>query len=116
VFSKKEADKLPPHREFDCPIDLKPGTNPPWGPICSLSEPEFLTLKEYLNGNLAKGFIRPSKSPARAPVLFVKKKDGSLRLCVDYRGLNRETFRNRYPLPLINELLERLRNVKYLPN
>ena len=63
----------------------------------------------YLDENLEKGFIQPSKSPAGAPILFVKKKDGSLRLCVDYRGLNKLTVRNRYPLPLIPELLDRLR-------
>jgi hypothetical protein len=74
-----------------------------------LSEPELVALRTYIDENLANGFIRHSKSPAGAPILFVKKKDGSLRLCVDYRGLNRVTIRNRYPLPLIPELLDRLR-------
>jgi len=63
--------------------------------------------------NSEKGFIRKSKSPAGAPVLFVKKKDGSLRLCVDYRKLNEMTIRNSYPLPLISELLDRVKGVKY---
>ena len=62
----------------------------------------------YLNENLEKGFIQPSKSPVEAPILFVKKNDGSVRLCVDYRGLNKLMVRNCYPLPLIPELLDRL--------
>ena len=65
-------------------------------------------LKTYIKTNLANGFIRPSKSPAGAPILFDKKPDGSLRLCVDYRGLNNITIKNRYPLPLIGESLNRL--------
>ena len=77
-----------------------------------MSEPELVALRTYLDENLRNGFIQPSKSPAGAPILFVKKKDGSLRLCVDYRGLNRITIRNRYPLPLIPELLDRLRTAK----
>ena len=112
VFEKKNADQLPEHRHYDCPIDLQEGTNPPFGPIYGLSEPELVALRTYLDDNLQKGFIQPSKSPAGAPILFVKKKDGSLRLCVDYRGLNRITIRNRYPLPLIPELLDRLRTAK----
>ena len=63
-------------------------------------------LKEYIEENLAKGFIRKSKSPAGAPILFVRKHDGSLRLCVDYRRLNAITIRNSYPLPRINDLME----------
>ncbi|SPC63716.1 uncharacterized protein UHOD_11307 [Ustilago sp. UG-2017b] len=109
VFSRVEADKLPPHRTYDHPIPLEEGKYPPFGPIYSLSEHELKTLREYLEENLAKGLISPSDSPAASPILFVKKKDGSLCLCVDYRGLNRITIHNRYPLPLIDELLDRLR-------
>ena len=69
-------------------------------------------LREYLKNALAKGWIRPSKSPSGAPILFVPKKDGSMRLCVDYRGLNRITIKNRYPLPLISEMLDRLGHSK----
>lgn len=76
----------------------------PFGPIYNLSETELEALREYLDENLKKGFIRPSESPAGAPILFVKKKDGSLRMCVDYRGINKITIKNRYPLPLIAEL------------
>ena len=93
---------------YDCPIDLQKGKEPHFGPIYSLSLPELNALRNCIEENLEKGFIRPSKSPAGAPILFVKKKDGSLRLCVDYRGLNQVTVKNRYPLPLIPELLDRL--------
>ena len=62
----------------------------------------------YIETNLKNGFIKPSKSPARAPILFDKKPDGSLRLCVDYQGLNNLTIKNRYPLPLVGESLDRL--------
>ena len=112
LFDKEKADILPEHRPYDCPIDLEGDQKPPFGPIYSLSQPELLALKDYIEENLAKGFIQHSKSPAGAPILFVKKKDGSLRLCVDYRGLNRITVRNRYPLPLISQLLDQLAEAK----
>ena len=109
VFEKAGADTLPEHRSYDIAIDLVPDAKVPWGPIYSLAEPELKALRTYLDENLEKGFIRPSKSPAGAPMLFVKKKDGSLRLCVDYRALNGITIKNRYPLPLIPELISKLR-------
>ena len=112
VFSKQGADILPTHRKYDCPIDLQEGAQPPFGPIYSLSQPELKALRSYIDENLAKGFIRHSKSPAGVPILFVKKKDGSLRLCVGYRGLNKVTVRNRYPLPLISQLLDQLSSAK----
>jgi hypothetical protein len=102
VFSETEARELPPHRTFDHPIELEPGAKPPWGPIYSMSELELHMLHEYLDDMQDKRFIRSSSSPAGAPILFVMKKDGSLRLCVDYRGLNGVTVKNRYPIPLIN--------------
>ncbi|SPC67775.1 related to Gag-pol polyprotein [Ustilago sp. UG-2017b] len=113
VFSRVRADKLPPHRTYDHHIPLEEGKSPPFRPIYSLSEHELKTLRGYLEENLAKGFVSPSDSPAASPILFVKKKDGSLRLCVDYRGLNQITIRNRYPLPLIDELLDRLREARF---
>ena len=73
---------------------------------------ELETLKTYIETYLKTGFIWPSKSPAGAPILFDKKLDGSLRLCVDYRGLNNLTIKNRYPLPLIGEALDRLGRAK----
>ena len=112
VFEKKNADILPQHRPYDCGIDLQEGTQPPFGPIYSLSQNELAALREYIDENLAKNFIRHSKSPAGAPILFVKKKDGSLQMCVDYRGLNKITIKNRYPLPLIFGLLDQLGRAK----
>lgn len=113
VFEKKSADHLPERRPYDLTIDLLPGTTPPFKPMYGLSPSELEVLKEYIDENLGKGHIRHSKSPAGAPVLFVKKKDGSLRLCVDYRGLNTITVKNRYPLPLPNEILDRLQGAKH---
>ena len=113
VFDKVKANTLPEHRLYDCPIDLQPGKEPPWGPIYNLSPVELETLREYIDENLANGFIRHSRSPAGAPIFFVKKKNGTLRLVVDYRGLNKVTIRNRYALPLIPNLLERLSGAKY---
>ena len=78
----------------------------------NLSLAELRTLEEYINDALAKGLIRESKSPAGAPILFVPKKDGTLHLCVDYRGLNEMTVKNRHPLPLISELLDCLNGSK----
>jgi transposase InsO family protein len=108
VVSKEGASSLPEHGHGDLPIDLVPGKEPPFGPLYSLSEAELVVLREYLRKYLERGWIRHSRSPAGAPILFVKKKDGSLRLCVDYRGLNNVTVKNRHPLPLINESLDRL--------
>jgi len=88
------CNELSPHRIYD------------------LTEEERTALKEYIKVNLEKGFIRPSNSPAGEPVLFVRKKDKTLRLCVDYRRLNENTLRDSYPLPLITELFDRLRDDK----
>lgn len=113
LFLKQEADKLPPHRYVDHAIEIEEGKKPPFGPLYSMSEAELRALKQYLEENLSKGFIRASKSSAASPVLFAKKSDGSLRFCVDYRALNEITRKNRYPLPLIDETLNRLRKAKY---
>ena len=77
-----------------------------------MSLPEAIELKEQLRQLLEQGFIKPSNSPWGAPVLFQKKKDGTLRLCIDYRGLNLVTVKNKYPIPRINELLDRLYGAK----
>ena len=103
IIEKGNVDRLSAHRPYDFPSE-----HPPFGPIYGLSEPELEALRTYLVENLAKGIIQPSKSPTGAPILFLKKKDDSLRLCVVYRGLNKVTMRNRYPLPLIPALLDRL--------
>jgi hypothetical protein len=88
VFSKTSALKLPPSRPFDHSIEIEDGAMPGHGPIYSLSEPERGALKEFIDDHLAMGTIRPSHSPISAPVLFVKKKDSSLRMVVDYQRLN----------------------------
>ncbi|KAH0611235.1 uncharacterized protein H6S33_011662 [Morchella sextelata] len=89
------------------------GKEPPFGPLYGMSREELIVLKRYIQDNLKKGFIQASSSPAGAPVLFVKKADGTLRLCVDYRGLNELTVKNRYPLPLIRETLDHLSKAKW---
>lgn len=98
---------LSKHQPWDHEIRLEEGKKPTFGPIYQLSENELKVLKEYIETNLRKGFIRPSESPAGYPILFAPKKDGKLRLCVDYRQLNNITIKNRYALPLISELQER---------
>uniref|UniRef100_A0A803KBS3 Gypsy retrotransposon integrase-like protein 1 n=1 Tax=Xenopus tropicalis TaxID=8364 RepID=A0A803KBS3_XENTR len=112
VFEKKNAETLPPHRPYDCPVDLIPGSVPPRGRTYPLSIPETQAMKDYIQENLSKGFIRKSNSPAGAGFFFVQKKDGGLRPCIDYRGLNKITVKNRYPLPLIPELFDRLNGAK----
>jgi hypothetical protein len=82
-------------------------------PIYSLSEKELEALRKYIEENLAKGYIKPSKLPARYPILFIPKKDGKLRLCVDYRRLNEITVKNRYTLPLIQELQNRIKGARF---
>jgi hypothetical protein len=113
LFSEVEANKLPPHHPYDHRIHLKEDFIPPFGPIYPLSRTELEALRKWWNENLSQGFIRMSSSPAGAPILFVKKSDGSLRLCVDYQGLNEGTIKNRYPLPLFHETLLRLQKAKY---
>ncbi|UTT90603.1 hypothetical protein NDA17_003647 [Ustilago hordei] len=112
VFDEVEADKLPHHTEHDLHLELIEGGKPPQGPLYLKGPKEMSELRRYLDENLEKGFIRPSKSPARSPVLFVPKKDGGLRLCVDYRGLNEITVKNKAPLPLIEEQLFLLRKAR----
>ena len=113
VFLAQNAEKLAPHRDIDLAIELQPGKEPPYGPIYPLSPRELETLKEWLEENLKKGFIQESKSLAGAPILFTPKKDSGLRLCVDYKGLNAVTIKNRYPLPLISEIMDRVTRAKY---
>ena len=113
LFKETAVSMLPPHRPYDHKIPLKEGFQPPFGPLYTCSRAELETLKAWLEENLSKGFIRASSSPAGAPVLFAKKKDGTLRICVDYRGLNEGTIKNRYPLPLIQETLAQFQKAKY---
>src|SRR6267154_1192779 len=106
VFDKGKAGTLPLHRPFYLKIDLEDNASPPLGTIYSLLPLELTALRKFLDENISTGLLRSSSSPHSAPVLFVKKKDGSLCLCVDFRGLNKITKKDRYPLPLIADLLD----------
>ncbi|NBK22820.1 MAG: hypothetical protein EOM68_12415, partial [Spirochaetia bacterium] len=103
---------LPPKRHVDHPIDLVPGAGTPCGPVYRLAPAEIDELRRQLDDLLAKGLIEPISSPFGAPVLFVKKKKGELRLCIDYRKLNSVTIKNAYPLPRIDELLDHLHGAR----
>jgi len=114
IMGKEAADPLPPHSAYDHEIRLKEGEKPPWGPIYPLSETELETLREYLKDMLKTGKIRWSTSSAGAPILFVPKPHGrGLRLCVDYQGINRITIPNRYLLPLMHELQDRIQGAQF---
>ncbi|KAL0534336.1 hypothetical protein IC582_028626 [Cucumis melo] len=104
----EELPGLPPHREVEFAIELESGTVPISRAPYRMAPVELKELKVQLQELLDKGFIRPSVSPWGAPVLFVKKKDGSMRLCIDYRELNKVTVKNRYPLPRIDDLFDQL--------
>ncbi|KAJ1126111.1 hypothetical protein NDU88_004520 [Pleurodeles waltl] len=112
VFDEKEAENLPPHRSYDCQIDLVPGGILPNCRVYALSEHENQHLRKYLDKFLENGFIRASKSPTASPLFFVSKANGELRTCIDYRGLNKITFKNKFPLPLILVLLEQVKKAK----
>ena len=101
VFNKTKALSLPPHRPFDCAIDLLPDAPIPKGRLYSISGPERAAMDEYISSSLKAGIIRPSSSPAGAGFFFVSKKDGSLRPCIDYS-----------PLPLMSSAFERLQFAK----
>lgn len=112
VFPDELPLELPPNRPCDHRIRLEPGALPPWRPIYRMSPLELDAMKEELERLLKNGSIEPSVSPFGAPVIFVKKKDGSLRMCMDYRALNKITIKNRFPIPLIDDLLDRLHGAK----
>ena len=119
LFADNEgANDLPLSRgHLDHAINLRQENgkpmSPPWGPLYNMSREELLVLRKTLTELLEKGWIRPSSSPAAAPVLFAKKPNGGLRFCVDYRGLNAITMPDRYPLPLFKETLRQLSKAKW---
>ncbi|KAJ3500604.1 hypothetical protein NLJ89_g9719 [Agrocybe chaxingu] len=113
VFSEAEFGTLPPLRPWDHAIELKPDANPFTSKVYQLSPGEQKQLDVFLDEHLASGRIRPSKSPYASPFFFVKKKDGSLRPVQDYRRLNDITIRNRYPLPLISDLMDKLKGARF---
>ncbi|XP_013639197.1 PREDICTED: uncharacterized protein LOC106344344 [Brassica oleracea var. oleracea] len=105
--------ELPPPRSNPFTINLEPGAKPIAKAPYRMAPAELAELKNQLEDLMEKGFIRPSSSPWGAPVLFVKKKDGSMRLCIYYRGINNITIKDKYPLPRIDELLDQLRGVSW---
>jgi hypothetical protein len=109
-----ELPGMPPKRDVEFTIDLVPDTKPIAKSAYRLAAPELAELKKQLGELQQKGFIRPVASPWGAPVLFVKKKDGSMRLCVDYQDLNAATIKNKYPLPRIDDMFDQLKGAKYL--
>jgi len=112
VFPDHLPSGLPPSRDVDHRIELTPGAVPPSRGTNRMSPMEMDELKSQLDELIASGFIQPSKSPFGAPILFVKKKDGTMRMCIDYRALNAVTIKNSYPLPRIDELFDRLHGAK----
>ena len=119
VFNQQLADQLPPYRPgIDHKIPLKRDRNgveesPPYGPLYGMNKEELLYLRKTLTDLLGKNFIRVSKSPAAAPVLLVRKPGGGVRFCVDYRGLNELSVKDRYPLPLIRETLRNMAKARW---
>lgn len=115
VFSKQAADELPPHRDCDHKIELLEGhTGHGYSSLYKMSKPELEVLKKYLEDNLRKGFIKASTSAHASPVLFVRKPNGGLRFCVDYRKLNAITKRERYPMPLISDIVDKVAGAKFI--
>src|SRR6266487_6612701 len=112
AFSTEESDKLPPHRSYDHKIVLEGDNTLGYSPLYKMTTKELEIVKQYLIDNLHKGFIAPSQAPFVAPVLFVRKPNGSLRFCIDFRKLNQLTRKDQYPIPLIDETLARISRAK----
>ena len=111
LISKTEADKLAPYRYVDHEIPIT--GKPPLGRMYSMSDAEHAEIRKWITENLSQWYIRASSSPCASSILFVKKKDGSLPLYVDYRALNDIILKDRYPLPRIEETLNQIRRAKY---
>jgi hypothetical protein len=108
----EELPGMPPDRDIEFSIELVPGTAPISKRPYRMDVKDLVELKKQIEELLEKGFIRPSSSPWGAPVLFVNKKDGSRRMCVDYRSLNEVTIKNKYPLPRIEDLFDQMKGAK----
>ena len=108
----EELPGMPPDRDIEFSIELVPGTAPISKRPYRMDVKDLVELKKQIEELLEKGFIRPSSSPWGAPVLFVNKKDGSRRMCVDYRSLNEVTIKNKYPLPRIEDLFDQMNGAK----
>jgi hypothetical protein len=105
----KDLPGMPPEQKVEFAIELLPGTAPIFKRAYRISGPELVELKKQIDELSEKGYIRPSTSPWAAPVLFVEKKDGTKRMCIDYRALNEVTIKNKYPLPRIEDMFDQLR-------
>jgi hypothetical protein len=112
VFNDNKANRFPESNMWDHKIDIKEGFEPKSFKNYNLTLEEQKELDKFLDKNLEKGYIRPSQSPQASPFFFVKKKDGRLRPCQDYRYLNDWTIKNAYPLPLISEIMDKLKGAK----
>jgi hypothetical protein len=112
VMPEELPEDLPPRRRVDHVIEVILGVEPPAKAPYRMSHEELKEFKVQLEELLAKRYIKPSKSPYGAPILLVHKKDGTLRMCIDYRALNKATVKNRYPLPRIDDLFDRLSGAK----
>jgi len=112
VFGKVESERMPKRKVWDYAIDLKETFKPQKGRIYPLSKNEREEVQNFVEDQLRKGYIRPSKSPQTSPVFFVGKKDGSKRMVMDYRNLNSQTVKNNYPLPLITKLIDNMGSKK----
>lgn len=113
LFEKKAASRLPEHRPYDHAINLKPDFLPKDCKTYPLTPKENIATMEFINENLEKGYIRPSKSPMASPFFFVGKKDSTLRPCQDYRHVNEGTIKDAYPFPLIPDLMDKLKGAKF---
>lgn len=113
VMPPELPKKLPPRRAVDHKIELEPGARPPAQAPYRMAPKELAELRKQLDDLLDAGLIQPSKAPYGAPVLFQRKQDGSLRMCVDYRALNKVTVKNKYPIPNAADLFDRLSRASY---
>ena len=113
VFDEVKANRFPDSRPWDHKIEMKEDFEPKQFMPYKVTPGEQVELDEFLRDNLEKGYIRPSQSPMATPMFFVAKKDGKLRPCQDYRYLNKHMVRNAYPLPNINEIMDKLKGAKY---
>ena len=112
MFRKIESKRIPTRKIWDHAIDLKKMFKPRKGKIYPLSKDEREEVQKFINNQLRKGYIRPSKSPQMSPVFFVGKKDGKKRMVMDYHSLNEQTIKNNYPLPLITDLINNMGSKK----
>src|SRR5712664_4386711 len=114
VFSEEASQRLPEHQPWDHTIDIEPDAKMHWKVrTYPMSPKEQEELDKFLKEHVQKGYLVPSKSPMASPVFFIKKKDGKLRLVQDYKRINKITIKNRYPLPLAADIINRLKGANY---